>query len=146
MDTEDTGNNLFRGLLLRVLCVSVVESSIAYLKRSSNALRALVGAASPLGDAGVLVWRSMVVRGEKSVQLFRSSFGATRAVSFAFSVHSHRALVSNDTHWMQLCKSTPHFEQRSSVPIGSDNRFPQRAHRQTSCAAIRFGVFGPRSS
>jgi len=26
------------------------------------------------------------------------AFGATRAGSFAFSVHSHRALVSNETH------------------------------------------------
>jgi hypothetical protein len=48
--------------------------------------------------AGVLVWRSTVVRGVKNPQLLRSSFGATRADSFAFSVHSQRALVSNDTH------------------------------------------------
>jgi len=48
--------------------------------------------------AGVLVWRSTVVRGVISAQLLRSSFGATRAGNFAFSVHSHRALVSNETH------------------------------------------------
>jgi hypothetical protein len=70
------------------------------LNKSSNALRALVE--GPLGAAGVLVWRSTVVRGVKKTQSLRSSFGATRAASFAFCVHSHRALVSNDTHWMQL--------------------------------------------
>ena len=48
--------------------------------------------------AGVLVWRSTVVRGVNSAQLLRSSFGATRAGSVAFCVHSQRALVSNDTH------------------------------------------------
>src|SRR5438093_149756 len=73
-------------------------ASSLYLKRSSNARRALlVGGDSDL-LAGVLVCRSMVVRGVKNAQLLRSSFGATRAGSFAFSVHSHRALVSNDTH------------------------------------------------
>jgi len=39
---------------------------------------------------------------EKSAQLLRSSLGATRAGMRAFSVHSHRTLVSNETHWMQL--------------------------------------------
>src|SRR5262245_29254424 len=64
-----------------------------YLKRSSNAWRALVGPAVP-------VWRSTVVRAEKKVQVFRASFGATRTV--IGWVHSNRALVSNETHWMQL--------------------------------------------
>ncbi|PYQ76512.1 MAG: hypothetical protein DMG01_16760 [Acidobacteria bacterium] len=67
-----------------------------YLNKSSNALRALV--VSPLGAAGVLVWRSTVVRGVKNTQSLRSSFGATRAGSFALCVHSQRALVSNETH------------------------------------------------
>ena len=48
--------------------------------------------------AGVLVCRSTVVRGVISVHVLRSSFGATRAGSLAFSVHSQRALVSNETH------------------------------------------------
>ena len=96
--------------------------------------------------AGVLVWRSIVVRGWNSSQLFRASFGATRADSLSLCVHSQRALVSNDSHCRQLCRSTPHFAQRLSPAIGSDNRFPQRAQRQTSCAAIKFGVFGPAAS
>lgn len=42
----------------------------AYLKRSSNALRALVGAAD-------LVSRSTVVRGSKSAHVFLASLGET---------------------------------------------------------------------
>ena len=56
--------------------------------------------------AGVLVWRSTVVRGAKNVHRFRSSFGATRAVR-ACCVHSQRALVSNDMQLTQLCTSMP---------------------------------------
>ena len=70
------------------------------MNRSSNAFFALfVGPEGlPLLLAGVLVWRSTVVRGENSAQLLRSSLGATRAGIRAFSVHSQRTLVSNDTH------------------------------------------------
>src|SRR5262245_52328360 len=128
-------------------------ASLHYLKRSSNALRALVDddddevlldAAG--ADGGVLVCRSIVVRGVISAQVLRASFGATRAGILSFCAHSQRALVSNETHWMQLCRSTPHFEHESRTPTGTDSRLPQRAQRNTSCAAIRFGVFGPRSS
>src|SRR6476469_2165183 len=124
---------------------------MTYLNRSSNACLALV--LEPPDEVppasrfcGVLVWRSMVVRGSYIVQLLRTSFGATRAGSRSLLVHSHRALVSNDTHCTQLCRSTPHLAQRLSSAIGSASRLPQRAQRQTSCAAIRFGVFGPAAS
>src|SRR4051812_2196451 len=118
-----------------------------YLNKSSKALRAGLGPEEPPElAAGVLVWRSTVVRGENSAHVFRASFGATRAASAALCEHSHRALVSKATHWTQLYRSTPHREQRLSAASGSDNRLPHRAHRQTSCAAIRFGVFGPAAS
>src|SRR4051812_27991981 len=83
-------------------------------------------------DGGVLVCRSTVVRGVISAQLFRASLGDTRAGISRLIAHSHRALVSKFTHWMQLCRSTPHFEQESRTPTGVDSRFPQRAHRNTS--------------
>ena len=67
----------------------------------------------------VLVWRSTVVRGSKKAHEFLSSFATTRAVS-ACCVHSHRALVSNDTQLMQACSATPHREQRASEAIGND--------------------------
>jgi hypothetical protein len=50
----------------------------AYLKRSSNALRALDGA-SGCDDDCERVSRSMVTRGANKSQLFRTSLGATRA-------------------------------------------------------------------
>ena len=68
------------------------------MNRSSNAFFALFVGADAVVLADVLVWRSTVVRGEKSAQLLRSSLGATRAGMRAFSVHSHRTLVSNETH------------------------------------------------
>src|SRR6185436_514222 len=120
-----------------------------YLNKSSNALRALLdgpdAGLEPL-LTGVPVWRSTVVRAVKSAQLLRASFGETRAGSAGACVHSQRSLVSNDTHWMKLCRSTPQREQRASGANGSDNRLPQRAQRQTLRAAIRFGVFGPEAS
>src|SRR5207245_842316 len=117
-----------------------------YLNRSSKACFALLldppdGLLPPSRFWGVVVWRSIVVRGANSAQSLRSSFGATRAGSWSLCVHSQRALVSNDTHCTQLCSATPHFGQTLSAAIGSDSRLPQRAQRQTSCAAIRFGVF-----
>jgi hypothetical protein len=63
------------------------------LKRSSNACRAEDG---PPDALGVLVCRSTVVRGEKSVQVLISSFGEIR--TGIFSVHSNGAPGSNDTH------------------------------------------------
>src|SRR5262249_40451851 len=130
------------------------EDPWCYLKRSSKALRALSEDALPLelplagddADGAVLVWRSTVVRGVISAQLLRASFGATRAGILSFCAHSQRALVSKNAHWMQLWMSTPHLEHESRMPTGVDSRFPQRAQRNTSCAAIRFGVLGPRSS
>src|SRR5262249_55774359 len=109
------------------------------LNRSSNAFLALFVAG--LCCAGVLVCRSTVVRGANSAHVFFSSFGATRTVSGC--VHSKRALVSNDTHWMQLCRSTPQREHLPPASTGSASRFPQREQRNTSCELIRFGVFGP---
>ena len=80
-----------------------LETRAPYLNKSSNACFALL--AEPPDElvpasrfCGVLVWRSIVVRGEKSVQSFRASLGATRAGSLSFCVHSQRALVSNDSH------------------------------------------------
>src|SRR5439155_19294466 len=127
----------------------VASSGPPYLNKSSKAFFALLVADEDEDDgpvAGVPVWRSTVVRAANSAQLLRSSFGATRAGMRSWSVHSQRTLVSNDTHWMQACTSTPQREQRSSRPTGSDSRFPQRVHRNTSRAAMRLGVFGPRSS
>ena len=69
------------------------------MNRSSKAFFALfVGALELLLPAGVPVCRSTVVRGVNRAQSLRTSFGATRAVSAAACVHSHRALVSNDMH------------------------------------------------
>src|SRR5438093_13102565 len=121
---------------------------LVYLNRSSNAFFALLDNEEPEEppDEGVLVCRSTVVRAVKSSHELRSSFGTTRAGMRACCVHSQRTLVSNETHWMQACTSTPQREQRSSRPTGSDSRFPQRVHRNTSRAAMRLGVFGPRSS
>src|SRR5258705_12095268 len=89
-----------------------------YLKRSSNAFLAPLDVdgddpgVAGVEDAGELVCRSIVVRGAKNVHVLRSSFGATRAGILSFCVHSHRALVSNETHWMHAWRSTRHFEQR----------------------------------
>ena len=75
-----------------------------YLKRSSNALRALFVVASPpllVGDeveGAVLVWRSTVVRGVIRLQLLRRSLGEIRAGILAFTSHSQRTLVSKFTH------------------------------------------------
>src|SRR3954462_13271626 len=71
----------------------------SYLNRSSKAFRALfvVDPPSPDDEVGLLVWRSIVVRGANIGQMFFSSFGAMRIGSFELCVHSHRALVSNDT-------------------------------------------------
>src|SRR2546425_13133006 len=121
------------------------EGGGPYLNKSSKAFFALLVADEDEDDgpvAGVPVWRSTVVRAANSEQLLRSSFGTTRAGMRSWSVHSQRTLVSNDTHWMQACTSTPQREQRSSRPTGSDSRFPQRVHRNTSRAAMRLGVFG----
>src|SRR5262249_40405912 len=121
--------------------------SLLYLKRSSKALRALETPGElSLAAVGELVCRSTRVRGEKSVHMLRSSFAATRAASFAFSVHSHRALVSNDTHWMQACRSTPHLVHRLVSSTGSGSSVPHRSQRNTSRDAIRFGVRGPAAS
>jgi hypothetical protein len=65
------------------------------LNKSSKAWRAPPLVLDPA--VGELVWRSMVVRGEKSAHAFFASFGETRAVS-ASCEHSNRALVSNDAH------------------------------------------------
>ena len=116
------------------------------MNRSSNALRALLVPDEPPLVAGVLVCRSTVVRGANSEHVLRASFGVTRAGSAGLWVHSQRALVSNDTHCTQLWRSTPQREHRASSANGSESSAPQRAHRQTSCAAIRFGVFGPAAS
>src|SRR5580765_2497940 len=78
--------------------IQLAPSPESYLNRSSNAFFALFVGPDGLLLAAVLVWRSTVVRGENSAQLLRSSLGATRAGMRAFSVHSHRTLVSNDTH------------------------------------------------
>ncbi len=115
-----------------------LSSNLYYLNRSSNAWRALVGPFVP-------VWRSIVVRGVKSAQSFRASLGDTRAVNAACE-HSKRALVSNDVHWTQLCRSTPQRPHRPSLATGSERKLPQRAQRNTSCDPIRFGVRGPAAS
>jgi hypothetical protein len=47
---------------------------------------------------GVDVCRSTRVLGVISAQLFRSSFGETRAGILSLWLHSQRALVSNETH------------------------------------------------
>src|ERR1051325_2662384 len=79
-------------------------SSTPYLNRSSNAFLAPLEvdgelpASVDVDDAGELVCRSIVVRGAKSVHALRSSFGATRAGILSLCAHSHRALVSNETH------------------------------------------------
>src|SRR6185295_18821660 len=109
-----------------------VRTIALYLNRSSKACRAD-------GGPWVPVWRSTVVRAAKSAQSFRASFGATRAVSDC--VHSNRAPVSNETHWIQLWRSTPQRAHRPSGLTGTDRRLPQREQRKTSCDAIRFGVF-----
>ena len=76
--------------------------------------------------AAVLVWRSTVVRALNSAQRLRASFGAMRAVS-ACCEHSQRALVSNDTHCTQLCRSTPQRWHLLSPSSGSDSRLPRGA-------------------
>ena len=82
------------GLVMAVVVIFLLLT--AYFQSMRLAL--IVVSTAPAVLAGVLVWRSTVVRGEKRSQVLRSSFGATRPDSFAFSVHSQRALVSNDTH------------------------------------------------
>ena len=42
--------------------------------------------------------------------------------------------------------ATPQRLQRASGATGRARRLPQRAHRKTSCDAIRLGVFGPAAS
>ena len=78
-----------------------VQDRVTYLNKSSNACLALLLGRTSRWLGGVPVWRSTVVRGANSAQLLRSSFGATRADRLASSVHSHRALVSKETHWTQ---------------------------------------------
>ena len=87
------------------------QAAHAYLNKSSNALRALVGAVG----AAECVSRSTVTRGEKNVQLFRASFGLI--LEGIACAHSKRAPVSNDTHWAQACRSAPHLWHLESVAI-----------------------------
>ena len=68
-----------------------------YLNRSSNALRAPLGA---WGWAFECVSRSTVTRGENSSHAFRASLGEIRAEIVC--VHSNRWPASNDSHWAQV--------------------------------------------
>ncbi|PYQ76513.1 MAG: hypothetical protein DMG01_16765 [Acidobacteria bacterium] len=47
---------------------------------------------------------------------------------------------------MQLWMSTPQREHFASAATGTASRLPHRAQRNTSCADMRFGVFGPDAS
>src|SRR5688572_23123568 len=71
-----------------------------YLNRSSNALRAPVGAAD-------FVSRSTVVRGSNNVHVFRPSFGDTLAGTGLW--HSNAAPESKWTHCAHECSSPPHL-------------------------------------
>src|SRR5262245_33284418 len=78
---------------------SASERYMTYLKRSSNAFRALFGAGPEdpvFRGACECVSRSTVTRGENSSHEFRASFGDTRAV--IGWAHSKRRPASNDSH------------------------------------------------
>ena len=70
---------------------------LAALARRGGRATIVVEPPSPDDEVVLLVWRSIVVRGVNIGQMFFSSFGAMRIGSFELCVHSHRALVSNDT-------------------------------------------------
>src|SRR3954465_2451725 len=99
----------------------VPSHRLDHLNRSSKAFRALLvlEPPSPDDEVGLLVWRSIVVRGANIGQMFFSSFGAMRIGSFELCVHSQRALVSNDTQCRQAWRSTAQREHRLSSSTGS---------------------------
>ena len=109
----------------------------AYLKRSSNACRALEGP-----DDEDFVSRSTVVRGSKSGHWFCASLGDTRAgIGFW---HSNGALVSKFAHCAQLWRADP---QRAQVPsvlhaVAAVSSCPQREQRITSLKPGMLKVFG----
>ena len=106
-----------------------------YLKRSSNALRALVGAAD-------FVSRSTVVRGSNNSQEFLASFGEIRTGTGFW--HSNAALVSKYVQCAQLWRSAPQRPHRASG-LHTDavvSSFPHRAHRTASRKPGMLNVFG----
>src|SRR5262245_21697081 len=94
----------------------------AYLNKSSNAFRALVGAVD-------LVSRSTFVRGSNHLHVLRASFGDTRAGTGCW--HSNAALVSKWTHCAQVWRSAL---QRGHLPSAlhasaTVSSWPHGAHR-----------------
>jgi len=91
--------------------------------------------------AGVPVWRSTVVRAANSVHVCAGPSGDARGQRRALRALPSRAR-SKDSHWMQLCRSTPQRAQRLSSASGSESSCRSGRSGQTCGAAIRFGVFG----
>src|SRR5512146_1305777 len=110
-------------------------SSMCYLKRSSNAERALV-------EPEDFVSRSTVVRGSNLSHVLRASFGETRTGMVWW--HSKVALVSKCRHCAQVCRSAP---QRLHLPTSDHafatvSSFPHGARRTTSRNPGMLKVFG----
>src|SRR4029453_18108689 len=117
--------------------------SPGYLKRSSKAFRAEVG-------AGERVSRSTRAVGLNSSHELRASFGETRALIDCR--HSKRAPGSNDSHWTHDRRSTPQRLHWLSKATSAPTVFPHRVQRITwvnpgiLVTRKSRGSLGPRSS